>query len=270
MDICNINATGWDLKNPPELISAGVGVHAPGQLKTICHEDFWALHLYRYDAILNIEGEDYPIHPGYLSLIPPQVTFRNMVQKEKSVHVFCFLRLKKDAKSQIKIPYLQDFSRNFSQANRMLEEAVQLFPVDKTRAALRVWDVLLCAVEKTLEKAEKSPSDWLVDNFVQWVEGNLDRELDIKNITDSFNCSYTHLNNQVKKKLGFSVKQYIRKQRLVRMISLMKYTDYSVKEIAISSGFSSLQAFNQFIQRECNVSPRELCENVKREFKQNK
>ncbi|WDV46457.1 helix-turn-helix domain-containing protein [Clostridiaceae bacterium M8S5] len=56
---------------------------------------------------------------------------------------------------------------------------------------------------------------------------------------------------------GHSVKEYIRKRRLSNALSLIKFTNKSISDIAYTCGYSSQQAFNKYVKKAINQTPLE-------------
>ena len=250
--------SGWAFEKCPRLRSIGIGVNEPGQSAPVTHSSVWALHLHRYHGSIEIDDQTFSLFPGCLSLIPPGTTHRKSYKDPGSVHIFAFMEIEPDESNTTALPLLHELGNEYSQASLFLEEAVARFPTDPLRASLRVWDVILGCLKRHATPDATLASDILVDRFVQWVEMHINDDIGIETITDAMGCSYVHLNNHVKHRLGYSVKRYMRRQRLARIISQMKYSDSSIKDLATTTGFRSLQAFNQFIQRECQTAPRTL------------
>ncbi len=257
---------GWSFDQCPALASIGVGSHGPEASDWVCHEHLWSLHLYRYRGTLETDRGTFPISPGLMSILPPKVPFRRHYKAANSLHVFALFELPPNPSSKTRIPWLVQWGSGFPDMLAWLESAVGLFALHPTRAALRVWDVLLRvqAPQDQLTKTHGLEDEWLVDRFVRMVELNLENPVTIHDLTEAMGCSYTTLNTRVRSRLGCSVKKYIRRRSLERALDLMKYTRRPIKEIAEALGFQSLQAFNQFIHREAGVSPRDLQEGIRK------
>lgn len=224
------------------------------------HENLWSIHLYRYHGVFEWDRGSQEIVPGLLGIIPPGTTFRRIYDSANSVHVFALFCLEEAPDSGVRVPWFRMLGKEANEVNAWMEAAVGLFPLSPLRAAMRVWDVIWRFRLDASGKGggEELEQDWLVDRFVQWAEQNLDQECTLHGITEAMGCSYTHLNKHVQARLGTSVKKYMRTRRMERVMALMKYTRISIKEVAASLGFETLQGFNQFVQREAGVSPRTL------------
>lgn len=261
-----LSSVGWAFDRCPDLKSIGTGVHGPETSPWRRHDDLWSLHLYRYHGVFEWDRGSQEIVPGLLSLIPPGTRFRRHYPSANSVHLFALFSLEEGG-GGVRVPWFRMLGPEFAEVNTWLESAVGLFPLSPLRAAMRVWDVVwrfrLGAPEPG--GISDQQGDWLVEHFVQWVEQHLSTGCTLPEVTDALGCSYTHLNNHVQRHLGVSVKKYIRTRRLERAKRLLKYTQLSVKEVAVSLGFASLQAFNQFVQREAGMAPRTLRAGLQRQ-----
>ena len=61
------------LNDFPVVNLCGIGRCSPDQaIRRWCLPGLWSLHCYNYNARLIVAGRDYEIHPGTVSLIPPE------------------------------------------------------------------------------------------------------------------------------------------------------------------------------------------------------
>ena len=101
---------------------------------------------------------------------------------------------------------------------------------------------------------EKSLPLWLkqlcddmkqTDNYI----AGLPRMLELSHKTQG------HLNRSIKKYLGVTVTEYINSHRLDHAAKLLRTTDKKIVDIALESGFESVQYFNKIFKQNFSVTP---------------
>ncbi len=85
-----------------------------------------------------------------------------------------------------------------------------------------------------------------------------DRELDVAEVARAVGVSSSHLTTLFRDAIGDSVHQALIKIRLRRAIALLQTTDYTIKEIAVLTGWSSPFHLSATVQRHYGSAPSAL------------
>lgn len=105
----------------------------------------------------------------------------------------------------------------------------------------------------------------IVKSVIDYIEKNLDDELNLDNIAEKAGYSKFHLNRIFSKIVGETIYKYIQKRRLTEAARKLVYTDESIIDIALISGYESQQAFTLAFKKLYGSSPQIY--RIKREFK---
>lgn len=94
-----------------------------------------------------------------------------------------------------------------------------------------------------------------IEKAVSYIGENLDKELSVKNISDSINVSKSVLYRRFHLCFGCTVSQYISRKRTERAAELLCRTDMSIESISRETGFSSAAHFSKTFKNEKGIPP---------------
>lgn len=93
--------------------------------------------------------------------------------------------------------------------------------------------------------------NWIkaLSDSIEYIEGNLTNELDIKNIAKAAISSPYHYQRMFYMLTGITVHQYIRNRRLSLAASELATTNIKVIDVAIKYGYESSEAFSRALKK---------------------
>lgn len=92
----------------------------------------------------------------------------------------------------------------------------------------------------------------------KYLEDNLDKPLKIKEIADLFYINPYYLSHIFKSYTGYSPKQYLMKIRFIKVCQLLCNTDLTIEEIAVQSGFETLNDLSRQFKKTFGLSPKDF------------
>lgn len=98
------------------------------------------------------------------------------------------------------------------------------------------------------------------ENFstiLDYIEENLCKPLNTSELARVSYRSIMQLYRDFYSITGFSIKEYIRRRRISKALSIVKYSELTLSEIAYELGYSSQQAFCKSVKSATNLSPLE-------------
>ncbi len=101
----------------------------------------------------------------------------------------------------------------------------------------------------------KPPARSLVARAVELMEHEVDRGLNVEQISRAFNVSRSSLFLHFKRELGRSPVEVLIATRLARACKLLRETDWPIRRVATASGYSDVVYFSHQFRREKGVSP---------------
>lgn len=94
-----------------------------------------------------------------------------------------------------------------------------------------------------------------IQNAIHFIEDNLTQKLRIVDISSKACFSAFHFQRVFQAISGFSVQEYIRKRRLTEAASLIKQTDRTILDIAITFQYGSQEAFTRAFESYLDMTP---------------
>jgi AraC family transcriptional regulator len=94
-----------------------------------------------------------------------------------------------------------------------------------------------------------------VQEVIQYIESNLDKELTIKILAEKSNISFFHFHRIFKASIGTPMGTYINRLRLDAAAKLIRHSQNSIGEIALKIGYNDVSAFSKSFTREFGISP---------------
>lgn len=131
-----------------------------------------------------------------------------------------------------------------------------------SRAAIRKEPFLGLSFQAMIEfaelvrrsKEEKSSLSY-VDACKEYIEKNLRKNLQVGDIAPAIGLSRTYLSRLFHQEEGITVQQYIQKEKCRHAAQMLRYSDYSISQIAQYLGFSSQSYFGSCFQTWYGMTP---------------
>lgn len=111
-----------------------------------------------------------------------------------------------------------------------------------------------------LMEKEKVGSKDMVYQTVSYIARNFREELSLEKMARDMGVSKFTLSRVFSGTFHRNFKQYLNEQRLNYACSLLEYTDRTITEICMDSGFESQRTFNRVFQERYRMTPREYRE----------
>lgn len=89
----------------------------------------------------------------------------------------------------------------------------------------------------------KSKSD-VVKRVIEYIENNLEKEIDLENIAKNAGYSKFHLNRIFSEETGYTIYKYLQLRRLTIAAEKLVETQKPIAQIAYEAGYDSQQAFS--------------------------
>ncbi|WP_419992365.1 AraC family transcriptional regulator [Streptomyces boninensis] len=254
-----METTGFRLQAPPQVANLGVGVHGTvHRVDDFLLPDLWQLHLYRYEAVLEVDGARHTIRPGRVSLIPPGTPVRYRYQG-RSEHLYAHLREPDPAAggAPTTIPVMQDAGAQTPVLTDLLQAAVTSWAAAPARAAAEVWTALwrVAGLGRRSSSGTVRPHP-AVEAAIAHVESHLAGPLTVQQVAAAAGVSHNHLTRLLREETGLTPVAYIRSRRMKRARHLLQESTLPITAVASAVGIPDLQAFNKTCRRTLGAPPR--------------
>jgi AraC-like DNA-binding protein len=152
---------------------------------------------------------------------------------------------------------------------RDLEEAAAVFAYLEREASearpaylpiirLKVMElVLLLGREGIAPPAKGRVAPFKAVELERLIEERYAERLSLDDLAAHFSLNPAYLSRAFKKESGSTIVEYVNKVRIRKSCLLLKKTESSILDIALSVGYNNLSHFNRFFRRSLGMSPRE-------------
>ena len=257
--------SGWekvcweiDLSEPPKVVSISKNVHFGDPVDVFCLPELWSLHLYGYEAELQVDERVFPVREGYVGLTPPGAHTTYRYAGRVSPHLYIHFRLGGKGNRRVMIPAMQDAVERHDELYESLAGVIALAGRNPERVSARVWDVLWQIYELPGGVERGEPGHPAVNQAVELIERSFGEELSVRDLASAVGVSYGYLGKLFDAEYGESVVGFIRRRRIEKGIHLLMNSTLPIKYIAASVGIPDLQHFNKAVRSFCGKSPRKV------------
>lgn len=127
--------------------------------------------------------------------------------------------------------------------------------------------LLLTHLAEYLEEASaahdgKRIRDQRISAIIDFLDANLDGDLSLDLISETFNTNKYHLCKYFKKQTGLSIFDYINRSRIVRAEKLIIRDQLSITDICYKVGFNNLTHFERMFKQFIGMTPRNYRKNL--------
>ncbi len=162
----------------------------------------------------------------------------------------CFLE--KDTRNYAIFPFDGEMGNIFSSVCRELDEKSRYFDI-AIKGSLYSLIAIMCRAE-ILNIGHKRDFDKILP-AMQWARENFSHKITLDMLCEHLNTDKYNFCKRFKEISGITFFEYLAYLRLKHAEDLIAYTGKSITEIALESGFCSLQYFNRFFSEHKGYSP---------------
>ena len=243
------------LEQPPRPAWIGQSTHPPGVQRYQLTE-LWSLHHYDYAAQSKFGDHSVRIRRGEMTLVPPKMESCYTWSKP-STHQYAHFHLSLVSDQPCyQMPVLIPLKKIDTALRRLLQKAVNVWPMRSSEATCLLWRLLWLLVERCGQPFDVDehihPAVRQAESFISQ---HISEAIRVDDIVASSDISHNHLIRLFQETHGMTIAGYLRRRRSDKARHLLTQTNLPIKVIAMECGVWDLQAFNKMIRRELGASP---------------
>ena len=117
-------------------------------------------------------------------------------------------------------------------------------------------DMVLDFTEKMLQLRKKAIMSKSIVLCTDYIYNHIHERITVNNLAEYSKLTASYLSRLFKKELGISISDYIREKKIEKAQNLLKYSDFSLIEIANYLAFSSQSHFIQIFEKQVGFTPK--------------
>ncbi|MBQ8203553.1 MAG: PocR ligand-binding domain-containing protein [Clostridia bacterium] len=193
----------------------------------------------------------YKCHAGLVEAVIP------LYENKKIIGYLMFGQITDDSDKEKLYDNITFWSQRYGMEKTALRGAIKNITYkteEQIYAAAKIMEI--CTSYIIYKELISPESDRAIKLAKGYIEEHLSEELDIKTLCENLGMGRTTLYELFKKETGMGIAAYIRKRRLHKAKKLLKTTDLTISEIALSTGFSDYNYFSRIYKKVYGKSPK--------------
>lgn len=211
---------------------------------------------YRGVMKIHIDDKHFLVPPQYGLWLPPRVehiAFNNC----EVVHCSLYI-LSEYCESLPKQPTILLLNPLIRSILWTLQNNEIIFPeTDKEKRLLQVLVDQLCEMPK-VDSYLPTSNDRILKPILQFLDDNPHSCLSLSQLARQFNTTERTLMRRSKQELGITLGEWRQRLRVIKALSLLGETDYTIESIAFELGYNSASALISIFRKLMRVSPAEF------------
>lgn len=236
------------------------------------HHRYVLIRVLKTPGVVSVDGQSFQLNEGDAVLVAPY-QFHHFIDLQSDQLRWLFITFDLGQGASM----LADLSYRSLQpdraAHRWWGEIAQLWvrkSSEHRSELMPMLDRMLTRLQSTMAARVPGGDDVRMDSKNEWIvaiEALIIRSVregwTFEEVAQRAGFSERHLRNRFEQQMGLSLRDYRSNYQLHTAISLMRDAKRSLSDIAELSGFNSQSVFTRFIRRMAELTPRELCRQVR-------
>lgn len=252
----SIPAHSFPLHMRPRLVQCGLCLHGAKATEAHCQNECWSLHFYHYAGTMRTGGVTYPFHSGCVSLIPPKCEVEWHFPPHASHYYAHFKCGTSTTRRGVQIPMIRLSGALPPGLGNQFEELVLHFNTgERLRANVRLWDILFQFAHPGSSPVSGANLHPKLQIALAVIRNSTDQNPSVQRVASGMGVSRNHLTRLFQKEFQCGAKEYIRRERVGRALTLLEHSSLSIKSVALACGFFDLSHFNKTVRAKTGISP---------------
>ncbi len=256
--------------------------YGPSAIKTASYrikKDHYALRMHWHDRMELIYLNSGELEVGYgnniqvlhsdeIYIIPPRIPHSGICKSEEAQWDVLMFDIRSfynnvPLNSDTLVPIFEGKTKfkmilNNSETGNCFKRLMRLVNENSFESIAQIYCLIdLLLKHALLEIGEETKSSYVIDEVLEFIKENLDKELTTKTLSKKFNYSEEHFCRIFKEATKVTPTNYIKINRLNKAINLLSTNNYSVSEVSALCGFNEPNYFTRCFKSHYGKSPTE-------------
>lgn len=150
---------------------------------------------------------------------------------------------------------------NEQEITAFLNKAEELFyeqstdnPFSRLKAASILNEIVIDIARNTV--LDNTPTDLgIIQDVSAWIQLHIQEDISLAQVAEKFSLTPNYLGTLFKKTMGVSYNDYLNNLRINHACHLLQTSNLSMKNVALESGYHSVEYFNYIFKKFCGITP---------------
>ena len=235
--------------------------------KTHWHSHFLVSLYTGGTGVQTVNGVDYEITPGCITVLSPLDFHCNTIQIGEQASVCTvkfsdklFYQKLGDCCTLADFPIVQTLSKEDYQTAKTLfhllltEQEKEDARASELFAETLIEQLVILAL-RTKDRDKKSISSKVIRDALIYIHYNFKKDFKVEDVAKHIGYSANYFSTQFKKETGIAFQRYLCDLRLDFSKKLLRFSELSITEICLESGFNTLAHFSKAFKQKFGMSP---------------
>lgn len=169
--------------------------------------------------------------------------------------VVCVLFIGNILEKENGLPRLQ---RRMRGNMHLLDTMERNFPLERCRAVGALLETYIRILLKDISVTHQSSFNPLIENIKNYIKANLESNIKLSRIAETFQYNEQYMGRIFKKETKRSISRYLNEQRIEYAEKLLRETNKSIIDIALTTGFNNVTYFNRVFKKITGTTPQQF------------
>ena len=140
---------------------------------------------------------------------------------------------------------------------RLYQEQTFAYELQIVSCLVQLWYEMIHGNEERIldRDSEETLSQKRIKRALKYIEEHYQETIELRDIAEELGVSNGEVSRLFKKMLNETCFEHIGNYRIMRSMDLLNYTDMSISEIALKTGFNSFSYYTKYFKNKVGCSP---------------
>ncbi|MCM1989451.1 helix-turn-helix domain-containing protein [Oceanirhabdus seepicola] len=149
-----------------------------------------------------------------------------------------------------------DDNISFTYSDYFIEKVEEFTRVEDVKRYM--YQIIVVYQRLVKEASEKNKYTMSIKLILDYIHDHITEDLNLKDISDKFKYSYSHLSHIFKKEIGENFSSYVNRIKVKKSIELLKCSKYSILDIAVMFNYSHQYYYTKMFKKYMGMTPSEF------------
>ncbi len=230
-----------------------------GFIKMHSHPEIQLCYVTRGEVEFIVENIRYTAAKGEVVYIKPEYLIPFLSNIDGHRYIYHFLHDSNFASLHIRSEtgWQEKVIQLLKNIYRLYQEQTFAYELQIVSCLVQLWYEMIHGNEERIldRDSEETLSQKRIKRALKYIEEHYQETIELRDIAEELGVSNGEVSRLFKKMLNETCFEHIGNYRIMRSMDLLNYTDMSISEIALKTGFNSFSYYTKYFKNKVGCSP---------------